>query len=61
MQPKITKNATSFSGCKVLKNAVIIRVRDSNQNQIIMAKSGTKQPKVTKMQPLKKVANCTGT
>ena len=61
IQPKVTKNTTNFNGCKMLKNTAIIRVRDSNQNQIIMAKSDTKNQKVTKMHPLKKVANCTGT
>ena len=33
MQPKVTKKVTSFSGCKVLKNAVIIRVRDNNRKR----------------------------
>ena len=31
MQPKVTKKVTSFSGCKVLRNAVIIKVKGNNQ------------------------------
>lgn len=46
--------------CKTSNKPVIMVYWNGNQNQIIMAKSGSKNQKVTKMHPLKKVANYTG-
>lgn len=48
-------------GCKLSNKPVIMVYWNGNQNQIIMAENGSKNQKVTKMHPLKKVANCTGT
>ena len=61
IQPKVTKNTTNFNGCKLSNKPVIMVYWNGNQNQIIMAENGSKNQKVTKMHPLKKVANCTGT
>ena len=65
---KISVNAPTFlklhsfiKECKTSNKPVIMVYWNGNQNQIIMAKNDTKNQKVTKMHPLKKVANCTGT
>ena len=64
---KFAVNTTTFlklhpfiKECKTSNKPVIMVYWNGNQNQIIMAKSGSKNQKVTKMHPLKKVANYTG-
>ena len=48
MQPIRIGNATNFSGCKVLRNTVIIRVKGNNRKWKFVEKCG----KNNQMQPL---------